>query len=57
MLSEQGVREFLELAPHVEFADVSDAAHMVAGDNNDRFTSAVLDFLARLDRPNAAPVP
>ena len=31
--------------PAVEFVDVSGAGHMVAGDRNDAFTSAVVDFL------------
>jgi pimeloyl-ACP methyl ester carboxylesterase len=45
LLSEAGVRHFLELAPHAQYADVSDAGHMVAGDRNDRFTEAVRAFL------------
>jgi pimeloyl-ACP methyl ester carboxylesterase len=45
LLSEEGARHFLELAPHARYADVSGAGHMVAGDRNDRFTRAVRDFL------------
>jgi non-heme chloroperoxidase len=45
LLSEEGARHFLELVPHARYTDVSDAGHMVAGDRNDRFTRAVLDFL------------
>ena len=41
-------REFLERVPHAEYVDVADARHRVAGDSNDRFSEAVLDFLARL---------
>ena len=37
--------------PTVEFVDVSGAGHMVSGDRNDAFTSAVVDFLGRLSRP------
>jgi len=48
LLSEEGAQEFLALVPHARFADVSDAGHMVAGDRNDRFTTAVLDFLRDL---------
>ena len=48
LLSQEGANEFLALVPHARFADVSDAGHMVAGDRNDRFTSAVLDFLREL---------
>jgi len=33
--------------PDVEFVDVSGSGHMVAGDRNDAFTAAVLDFLER----------
>ena len=47
LLSEDGAREFLELAPHAEFADVAGAGHMVAGDRNEIFNGAVLDFLDR----------
>lgn len=45
LVDEEMVAEFLELAPHAKVADVSEAGHMVAGDKNDVFTSAVLDFL------------
>jgi non-heme chloroperoxidase len=45
LLSEAGARDFLDLVPHARFADVSDAGHMVAGDRNDRFSSAVIEFL------------
>ena len=45
LLSEEGAQEFLALVPHARFADVSDAGHMVAGDRNDRFSRAVIEFL------------
>lgn len=45
--SQQSVEEFLEVVPHAETVDVSDTGHMVAGDDNDAFTSAVADFLDR----------
>lgn len=48
LVQEVHVREFLELVPHAEFADVSGARHMVAGDRNDGFSAAILDFLSRL---------
>jgi len=48
VVGEQEVRQFLELVPHAEYADVSGAGHMIAGDNNDLFTQAVLGFLGRL---------
>lgn len=48
VLSEEGARAFLELCPHSEYVHVSDAAHMVAGDRNDAFANAALDFLGRV---------
>jgi non-heme chloroperoxidase len=47
VLSEQGAQSFLATCPHSEYVSVTDAAHMVAGDRNDLFTSAVADFLGR----------
>jgi pimeloyl-ACP methyl ester carboxylesterase len=47
IVSEEGVREFLELVPHAEYVDIEDASHMVAGDRNDLFCEAVVDFLSR----------
>lgn len=49
LLSAEGARTFLEQVPHAEFADVSGAGHMVAGDRNDQFSQAVLDFLERAE--------
>lgn len=54
LVHEAHAREFLELVPHAEYVDVADARHMVAGDQNDHFSNAVLDFLARLKVNNAA---
>ena len=45
VVSPRGVEEFLAAAAHARFVDVSDAGHMVAGDRNDAFNEAVLDFL------------
>jgi pimeloyl-ACP methyl ester carboxylesterase len=45
LLSEDGAKTFLEQVPHAKMADVSGAGHMVAGDRNDVFSQAVLDFL------------
>ncbi|HIL01156.1 MAG TPA: alpha/beta hydrolase [Myxococcales bacterium] len=47
LLSQEGADEFLAQVPHAHFVDISGAGHMVAGDRNDHFTRAVLDFLAR----------
>src|SRR3989440_1730638 len=49
LVHEAHVREFLELVPHADYIDVADARHMVAGDSNDRFSDAVLDFVGKLD--------
>jgi peroxiredoxin len=47
LVSQQRAEQFLARFPQVEFADVRGAGHMVAGDRNDIFAEAVLDFLAR----------
>ncbi len=46
VVSEETADEFRAAVPHAEYADVSDAGHMVAGDQNDAFGTAVLGFLA-----------
>ena len=48
VLTEDAVREFLDLVPHAEYVDVAGAHHMVAGDDNDAFSEAVLGFTRRL---------
>jgi pimeloyl-ACP methyl ester carboxylesterase len=45
LVTMEAAEEFLALAPHARFADVSGAGHMVAGDRNDAFTAAVVEFL------------
>ncbi|MEM7300368.1 MAG: alpha/beta hydrolase [Pseudomonadota bacterium] len=45
LVSEEHAREFLQMVPHARYVDVAEAGHMVAGDKNDIFTSAVMDFL------------
>ena len=47
VLTEEGAQRFLAVCPHAEYVSVSDAAHMVAGDRNDIFASAVIEFLSR----------
>mgnify|MGYP003575957268 CR=1 FL=1 len=42
---------FLRQIPHAKVVDVSRAAHMVAGDQNDAFSDAVITFLDRDIRP------
>jgi pimeloyl-ACP methyl ester carboxylesterase len=46
LLSEEGAKAFLEVVPHARFADVHGAGHMVAGDRNEVFNQAILEFLA-----------
>lgn len=48
LVKEENVKEFLALAPHAKFVDVAGARHMVAGDRNDVFSAAIVDFLAAL---------
>ncbi len=45
LLSEEGARELLAIVPHAEMVDVAGAGHMVAGDRNDLFNDAVVNFL------------
>jgi pimeloyl-ACP methyl ester carboxylesterase len=51
VVTEEGVQDFLEKIPGAKLADVGDAAHMVAGDQNDVFSQAVVEFLERDVRP------
>jgi non-heme chloroperoxidase len=48
VLSEEGAQSFLEQCPHAEYVNVANAAHMVAGDRNDIFGTAVIEFLKRV---------
>jgi len=45
IVSDAGVREFLEMVPHAEAVEIPDAHHMVAGDANDAFNDAVFQFV------------
>lgn len=47
IVRQESADQFLSRFPQVEFTDVRGAGHMVAGDRNDAFAGAVLDFLAR----------
>jgi non-heme chloroperoxidase len=54
ILTEAGAQEFLATCPHADYVNVAGAAHMVAGDRNDVFAEAVVEFLYRnvpLDGP------
>jgi len=48
VLSEEDARRFLGLCPHAEYVSITNAAHMVVGDRNDRFGKAVVEFLGRV---------
>jgi non-heme chloroperoxidase len=48
LVSEEGARELLELVPHARYVDIAGAGHMVAGDRNDVFGAAVIEFLAEI---------
>jgi non-heme chloroperoxidase len=56
ILSEEGARSFLEMCPHSEYVNVTGAAHMVAGDRNDIFATAVIEFLSRTVPVGGVPV-
>ncbi|MFP5307942.1 MAG: alpha/beta fold hydrolase [Gammaproteobacteria bacterium] len=47
VVSEAAAQDFLSLLPSAEFHAVAGAGHMVAGDDNDAFNAAVIDFLQR----------
>lgn len=47
VVSLEGAQRLRELIPQAEIADIAGAGHMVAGDRNDAFNDAVVDFLAR----------
>lgn len=45
LVSLEGAKHFLSLVPGASFVDVQGAAHMVAGDMNDVFNKAIVDFI------------
>ena len=47
IVSAEGVAAFQKVMPHAEYVDVPEARHMVAGDQNDVFSFAVVEFLTR----------
>ena len=55
ILSEEGAQRSCELCPHAEYVNVTGAGHMVAGDRNDIFANAVIEFLARTCPSAASP--
>jgi pimeloyl-ACP methyl ester carboxylesterase len=53
VVSEEGVELLREGIPDVQVVEVGGAAHMIAGDKNDQFSDAVIDFLTRSVRTGA----
>ena len=51
VVTEEGVQEFLRRIPGAKLAEVGGASHMVAGDQNDAFSQAVIEFLEHDVRP------
>ncbi len=47
---------FLEMCPRSEYVNVTGAGHMVAGDRNDIFSNAVIEFLSRTVPVDGSPV-
>ncbi len=47
VLTEEGVQEYLALAPRSEYLNIRGAGHMVAGDRNDLFGKAIVEYLTR----------
>ena len=47
LVGRAGVAEFRALVPHAAYVDVKEAAHMVAGDDQDAFLAAVRGFLIK----------
>ena len=54
MVTREAAEALLQLLPHARFVDVADASHMVAGDRNDAFSAAVLEFALPLYRQATA---
>jgi pimeloyl-ACP methyl ester carboxylesterase len=47
LVTQERADEFIARFPEIDFVDVGGAGHMVAGDRNDIFAGAVVQFLAR----------
>ncbi|HEY4333875.1 MAG TPA: alpha/beta hydrolase [Ilumatobacteraceae bacterium] len=52
VVSPEGAAQLKQMIPAAEVVDVAGAGHMVAGDRNDRFNAAVIEFLERVVRPS-----
>jgi len=50
VVSEATIAEFQQLVPHAEHVRIPHATHMVAGDDNMRFSAVIAQYLERLPR-------
>jgi pimeloyl-ACP methyl ester carboxylesterase len=48
LVSERSVQALHEVIPHATHVDVAEAGHMIVGDRNDAFTTALAGYLGRL---------
>lgn len=48
VVSPDGVEDFLGKVPHARFVELSDAGHTAAGDDNDAFSAAVVEFITQI---------
>jgi len=55
VVTDQGVKDIVARMPDVIVVEVPGAAHMIAGDQNDAFSDAVVTFLEDRIRPLVAP--
>jgi pimeloyl-ACP methyl ester carboxylesterase len=56
VVTREAAAALLQMLPHARFVDVADASHMVAGDRNDAFSAAVLEFASPLIQENRPPM-
>jgi pimeloyl-ACP methyl ester carboxylesterase len=50
LVGPEEVEWFKRAVPHAQYVDIDGAGHMVAGDRNDAFNGAILEFIDRLER-------
>jgi len=55
VVTDEGVKDLLARIPTATVVDVAGAAHMIAGDRNDAFSNAVVDFLRDRIAPTLPP--
>ena len=51
IVDDAGVADLIARIPALEIAQIGGAGHMVAGDKNDEFNAAVIEFLTRVMPP------